>query len=350
MTPDQQFILGIETSCDDTSVAVLGPTGAVLSLVSQNQDRFHEVFGGVVPEIASRNHLMTLLPLCEFALKEASISASQLSAVAVTNRPGLLGSLIVGVVVAKTLAQSLEIPLIGVNHLEGHILAPFVSDATYTAPEIRFPFLAIAVSGGHTNLYLVRDFGSYEILGSTADDAAGEAFDKFGKMLGLGFPGGVEVDRLSRQGNPNAYNFPRPLLHEETFAMSFSGLKSAAARKLTELGPEMVVTEKANLCASFQEAIVDILLSKIQLAQKKFSVNRIVLTGGVSANSRLREKAKEWALKRNIELLLPPLKFCTDNAAMIAYAGFQKLRLGRVDDLNLHPSAGNSPGDFLEPL
>lgn len=340
-------VLAIETSCDDTSVAVVERTGRVRSLVSASQDLAHEPFGGIVPEIAGRNHSMNLLPLVDEAFKKSGLDWNAIDAIAVTNRPGLIGSLIVGVVTAKSLAQGLGKKLIGVNHLEGHLLAPFLSDETFAPPPgFAPPFVALAVSGGHTSLYLVKDFGNYEVLGTTRDDAAGEAFDKFAKMIGLGFPGGVRVDQEARKGDPKAFEFPRGLIHEDTFEMSFSGLKSAAHRLIESLGPEQVTARRADLCASFQEAVVDVLLSKLDRAVKKEKQLRAVITGGVSANSRLRGKGEAWAAQAKIQLVIPPLKYCTDNAAMIGLAGLSHLNRGEEDALAMAPSPQSFEGDF----
>ena len=339
-------VLAIETSCDDTSVSVVGENGRVESLVSAHQDLAHEPFGGVVPEIASRNHTLAILPLVEKALVEANKNWDQIEGIAVTNRPGLIGSLIVGLVTAKTLSQIYNKPLIGVNHLEGHIVAPLL-DAK--APKgFDFPFVALAVSGGHTTIYDVRGFGEYKILGATLDDAAGEAWDKFGKMLGLGFPGGVRVDREAQKGRRDAYAFPRSMILEDHLDMSFSGLKSASHRLLQSLGEEEVQKNRADLCASFQEAVVDVLMVKLEKALQKTGYHRAVITGGVSANSRLRARVEELQQERpQLQLVIPPLKYCTDNAAMIGYAGWLRLARGEHHDLSLGPSPNSWEKDFL---
>lgn len=341
-------ILAIETSCDDTSVAIVDCEGFVEALCSAHQDLLHQPFGGVVPEVASRNHTLSLLPLVDEALKKSHRSWSEISAIAVTARPGLVGSLLVGLVTAKTLALSKNIPFIGVNHLEGHIMAPFLRDRKYQPPEdFGFPCLTLAISGGHTQIYLVQSFGVYQVLGATLDDAAGEAFDKFAKMLGLGFPGGVKVDEMATQGDPFGYNFPRALLKEDNFNFSFSGLKTAAQRLLET----MSVTEKRqnvhSLCASFQEAIVDCLLAKLDKAVDFYDIHRVTLTGGVSANSRLRSRSQEWAREKSLQLVIPPLSYCTDNAAMIGLAGIRRLMRGEFSEQSLAPSARSLPGDFV---
>lgn len=343
-----KIVLGIETSCDDTSVAIVDYQGKVLSLVSANQDLAHAPFGGVVPEIACRNHTINLLPLIEEAFRKGNLDWSQIDGIAVTNRPGLIGSLIVGLVTAKTLAQTKKLPLIGVNHLEGHIIAPLLRDNEYHPPEdFNYPFVGLAVSGGHTTVYHVQDFGRYEVLGSTLDDAAGEAYDKFAKMLGLEFPGGVKVDRFAQSGDPKKYDFPRSFLKEPHFNMSFSGLKSAAHRLLQTMTPDEIQKNIPDLCASFQEAVVDVLIAKLDLAVKTKKLNRAIVTGGVSANSRLRHRAQEWAQSKKVQLVIPPLRYCTDNAAMVAYAGIIRLRQGQRHSLELAPSPASIEGDFV---
>lgn len=344
-------ILALETSCDDTSVAVVQDPGCVLSVVSANQDAVHAPFGGVVPEIASRNHSLHILPLIQRALLQAKISMEDLHGIAVTNRPGLIGSLIVGVSVAKTLAQVKNLPLIGVNHLEGHILAPFLSDDSWAPPgNFKFPFVALAVSGGHTSLYRVDDIGKYTIIGRTKDDAAGEVFDKFGKMLGLGFPGGAQVDRWAQKGNPEAFEFPRGLIKEENLMMSFSGLKSAAHRLLQSMSADEIENKKADLCASFQESVVEVLLHKLQMAVDLENLDTVVITGGVCANSRLRSAAQAWAAQEGLLLVMPPMRYCTDNAAMIGYAGLKRLQNGERFQMDMGPSPSSSPGDLKESL
>lgn len=340
-------VLAIETSCDDTSVAVVDQIGFVHSLVSATKDLDHEPYGGIVPEIACRNHTISLIPLIEEALSQAHTTWEQLGGIAVTNRPGLIGALIVGLVTAKTLSQVKRLPLIGVNHLEGHLLAAFLKDPQYSPPEdFSLPAIALTISGGHSSLYLIHDYGKYEILGATKDDAAGEAFDKFGKMVGLGFPGGVRVDQQAKNGNPKFFDFPRSLILEDSFDMSFSGLKSAAQRLVNDWGEEKVQKNLADLCASYQEAIVDVLLAKLERAARKLKIPRLILTGGVSANSRLRQRAIELAQKKKYQILIPPLRYCTDNAAMIGYAGICRLNQGERSDLDLAPHPQSLATDF----
>jgi N6-L-threonylcarbamoyladenine synthase len=341
-------ILAIETSCDDTSVAVVGHDGQVFEMLSASQDDVHAPFGGIVPEIACRNHSFQLLPLVERVIE--GHEWGEIDGIAVTSRPGLVGSLIVGLVTAKTLAQVNDKPFIGVNHLEGHLLAPFLRDENYFPTFSHdLPFAALAVSGGHTSLYKIEKLGQYQVLGATRDDAAGEAFDKFAKMLGLGFPGGIKVDRLARSGNPHAYQFPRGLIKEETYEMSFSGLKSSAQRLLAQMTVDEIQDSLADLCASFQEAVCDVLIAKLNRVVIHEKLQRVVVTGGVSANSRLRAQAEVWAKQNGIELLIPPLRYCTDNAAMIGFAGVLRMQRGERSDLLLGPSPQPLPGDFYVP-
>ncbi len=340
-------VLSIETSCDDTSVAIVDRFGYVHAVVSASQDLEHEPYGGIVPEIASRNHSVHLIPLIEEVFRQAGMSWADIQGIAVTNRPGLIGSLIVGLVTAKSLAQAKGLPFIGVNHLEGHLLAPFLKDKDYAPPaDFDYPYVGLAISGGHTSLYYITGLGQYKVLGVTKDDAAGEAFDKFAKKAGLGFPGGVRVDQLAQSGNPRAYEFPRSMIHDETFDMSFSGLKASGQRMLEKLGPEEVQKVLPDLCASFQEAIVDVLIAKLDRAAKAYKSSRVILTGGVSANSRLRARAQEWATKKKWTLVIPPLRYCTDNAAMIGYVGILRLARGERSPLDLGPSPQALPGDF----
>lgn len=349
-----ELVLAIETSCDDTSVAIVDKAGLVRSLVCATKDFDHEPYGGIVPEIASRNHSLFLLPLIIQALEKAQLKWDSIGGIAVTNRPGLMGSLIVGVVTAKTLAQSFQKPLIGVNHLEGHLLAPFLKDTDYSPPEnFNYPYVGLAVSGGHTSLYRIDGLGDYKILGRTKDDSAGEAFDKFAKVIGLGFPGGVKLDQLARSGHkgkgpgdPSAFDFPRSMIREDSFDMSFSGLKSSGKRLVETLSDEIIQDRLSDLCASYQEAIVDVLIAKLERSRQVLGLDHYIITGGVSANSRLRERAHDWAADHQVKIVIPPLRYCTDNAAMIGYAGILHMNQGKFSDQSLKPSAQSFIEDF----
>ena len=336
MTSQKPFlILGIESSCDDTSVAIVNEKLQVLAMNSAHQNQKHAPFGGIVPEIASRNHLYHLLPLLQKTLHERNLQWSQIQALAVTSRPGLIGSLLVGVLTAKSIALAKKLPLIGINHLEGHLLSPLLASLHSSEnKKLHFPLAGLVVSGGHSSLYSLQDFGKYQRLGHSLDDAAGEAFDKFAKMLGLGFPGGIEVDRLAKGGDPHRFAFPRAFIQTQKlpqwqqgspppnlYNMSFSGLKTAARHFLEKISEGEKEREKPHLCASFQESICDVLIYKLEKAVEKLQCQQCILAGGVSANSRLRERAKVWSRKKGIELLLPTKAYCTDNGAMIALAG-----------------------------
>lgn len=342
-------ILAVETSCDDTSVAIVESSGQVVTQVSTHQDLAHAPYGGIVPEIASRNHSISLLPLIQYSLDKASLTWGDIHGLAVTNRPGLIGSLIVGIMTLKSISQVYGLPLIGVNHLEGHLLAPFLRDDTYSPPsDFSYPYIALAVSGGHSSVYWVKSFSNYVVIGSTKDDAAGEAFDKFAKMLGLGYPGGVQVDQFAKLGDKNRFQFPKSLILEDNLMMSFSGLKSSAHRLLEKMSKDQIVIDRNDLCASFQEAIVDVLISKIVRAAQRYKCQKLVITGGVSANSRLRERISE--LSANYQIVIPPIRYCTDNAAMIGYAGMLRLNRGERNDLSLGPSSSLYEDDFYYDL
>jgi N6-L-threonylcarbamoyladenine synthase len=316
-------ILGIETSCDETAAAVVEDGRRALSDVVATQIELHRRWGGVVPELASRNHVMQVLPVIDEALARAAVVPADLDAIAVTSGPGLVGALLVGVQVAKALAVAWKKPLVRVNHLEGHLLAAFLAD-----PPPTFPYLGLVVSGGHTSLYACEGFGRYRLLGSTRDDAAGEAFDKGAKLLGLPYPGGVAIDRLAREGDPRAVKFPRAIVRGDDLAFSFSGLKTALLRHVREHGvPDG--QRLADLCASYQEAIVGALVQKLFRAARRFQFDRIVLSGGVAANGRLRAAVQAKAAEYDdLRVFLPPPRLCTDNAAMIAVAGGEAFRRG----------------------
>lgn len=342
-------VLAVETSCDDTSVAIVESSGQVLQQVSAHQDLQHAPYGGIVPEIASRNHSISLLPLIQHSLDKANLTWSDIQGLVVTNRPGLIGSLIVGIMTLKSISQAYGIPLIGVNHLEGHLLAPFLKDESYSPPaDFNYPYIALAVSGGHSSLYWVKSFSDYVVIGSTKDDAAGEAFDKFAKMVGLSYPGGVQVDQCAKLGNKDKFHFPRSLISEDNLMMSFSGLKSSAHRLLEKMPKEQIAADRNDLCASFQEAIVDVLVAKTVKAAERYKCDKLVITGGVSANSRLREVMGRLAPR--YQIVIPPLRYCTDNAAMIGYTGILRLNRGEKNDLSLGPSAQLYENDFAYDL
>lgn len=332
LTVESPFLtLGIETSCDDTAVCVLENQRTVLAQGISSQIEEHAPFGGVVPEVASRCHQEALLPLLRRTLEKAGIHnpARQLSLIAVTAGPGLVGSLLVGVMSAKALAQAWEVPLVGVNHLEGHL---FANVAVH--PSLEPPFLSLIVSGGHTEIVFVRSFGEYELLGETKDDAVGEAYDKVAKLLGLGYPGGPEVDRLAREGDPDAFPLPVPLEHSDEIGFSFSGLKTAVLWVLRRLEKEGKPIPVAHVCASFQKAAVASLVGKVRLAVLRSGVRRVAVSGGVAANSALRNALSALP---GVEIFLPPLSLCTDNAVMIAAAGYNIYRRGFFSDLSLSP-------------
>jgi len=326
------IILGIDTSCDDTSVAVL-ENRKILSNIVSSQIKIHSKYGGIVPELASRKHIEWIWDVTEKALSEAGVTLKDIELISVCHGPGLIGSLLVGLCFAKALSYASGKPLIGVNHLEGHIQAIFL-EKFY--PD--FPFLTLIVSGGHTSLYRVDDFGKYKELGRTRDDAAGEAYDKVAKMLGLGYPGGPVIDALAKEGDPEKFNLPRPYLHR-SLDFSFSGLKTAVKVLLKNLGYEegKVPDEiKKDIAASFQASVVDVLIEKIKWAAVSEKLNRVVITGGVAANSELRKKAE---MMEELEVYLPSKSLCTDNAAMIAVTGYHRFLKGESSNLYLNARA-----------
>lgn len=313
----QRYLLAIESSCDDTSAAVL-LNGMVLSNVTASQ-KIHEQYGGVVPEVASREHQKHIVPVVDVALKKAGVQKSELGAIAFTRGPGLMGSLLVGVSFAKALALGLDLPMIEVNHMQAHVLAHFAE-----APVPTFPFLCLTVSGGHTQLVVVRDYLDMEVIGQTIDDAAGEAFDKTGKMLGLSYPAGPIIDQLAQTGKP-VFDFPEPKV--EGLDFSFSGLKTSILyflKKQIKANPNFIEDRLADICASVQQRIVSILMNKLQQAALETGINVIAIAGGVSANSGLRAALQEVGSERGWTTFIPRLEFCTDNAAMIGVAGHYK--------------------------
>lgn len=319
------YILGIESSCDDTSAAV-SLNEQILSNIVANQE-VHRQYGGVVPELASRSHQEHIVPVVEAALSQANIRKDQLSAIAFTRGPGLLGSLLVGTSFAKGLALSLHIPLIDVHHMQAHIMAHWIKESNIIphGNTPTFPFLCLTVSGGHTQIVLVKNFLEVEVLGETIDDAAGEAFDKLAKMLGLSYPGGPIVDKLAADGNPNAFEFPTPQLPGYQF--SFSGLKTSVLyflQKKQKVDPNFIKDHINDICASFQYTVVNILVDTLHRAAKERGIKCIGVAGGVSANSYLRKKLIDLAEKNNYQLHIPKFEYCTDNAAMIAITGYHK--------------------------
>jgi N6-L-threonylcarbamoyladenine synthase len=324
------LVLGIETSCDETSAALVTDGKTVLSNIIANQLELHRKYGGVVPEIAARRHTELIGYVINEALDAGDKSLRDVEAVAVTAKQGLVGSLLVGAAAAKTLSYSLKVPLVGVHHIEGHIFANLLSN-----PEIPLPHVCLTVSGGHTLLVYVRDYCQYELLGGTVDDAAGEAFDKIAKFLDLGFPGGPVIDRLAVQGDRKAFAFPRPLLKAKTFYFSFSGLKTSVINAFKGQLASGETLPLEDIAASFQEAVVDVLLVKTLRAARQREVSAISVTGGVSANRRLREVFADAGNREGIEVYFPALSMCTDNAAMIAAAGHARLIRGQANDLSL---------------
>ena len=330
------FILAIESSCDDTAAAVL-VNDKVLSNVVARQS-IHEQYGGVVPELASRAHQQNIVPVIDVALKKANITKNQLSAIAFTQGPGLMGSLLVGSSFAKSMAMALKIPLIAVNHMQAHILAHFIDEAGFDKPT--FPFLALTISGGHTQIVKVNDFFDMEIIGETTDDAVGEAFDKTAKILGLPYPGGPLIDQFAKNGNPKKYSFTKPKVPNLNF--SFSGLKTQIlyfVQKNVLENPNFVEENKADICASVQQIIIDILMDKLKLAVAETNITQIAIGGGVSANSGIRNTLKEAESKYGWKTFIPKLDYTTDNAAMIGIVGYQKFLKDEFSDTNVVSNA-----------
>lgn len=328
------LVLGIESSCDDSAAAVIRDD-QVLSSVVSSQDAVHGPFGGVVPELASRHHVRNLLPVLDAALGRAGVALAAIEGIAVTVGPGLIGSLLVGVSLAKGIAMRRRLPLVAVNHLEGHLVA--ANCGRGPGNPVPFPFLALIVSGGHSGLYLARDRGEYECLGRTRDDAVGEAFDKVAKMLGLGYPGGPAIQRAAQGGNPRAIRFPRARIKRGRFDLSFSGFKTAVWQHVREHPP--AAGEIADLTASVQEALVDMLVDATADALDATGVERVAVSGGVSANERLRAKMAALGEARGVDVIFPSREYCTDNAAMIAFAGAGRLAAGANDGLDIEADA-----------
>jgi len=332
MDPQKIYILGIESSCDDTSAAILC-NGKVLSNVVASQ-KIHEQYGGVVPELASRAHQQNIVPVIDQAIKQANIKKEDLNAIAFTSGPGLMGSLLVGTSFAKSLALALDIPLIDVNHMQAHILAHFIEEPEFDTPE--FPFLAMTISGGHTQIVKVTDHFDMEIIGETIDDAVGEAFDKSAKIMGLPYPGGPLIDRYAKEGNPKAFPFPKPKVGELNF--SFSGLKTSVLyfiQKKVKENPNFIEENLNDICASLQYTIINILIDKLKKASKQTGIKRIAIGGGVSANSGIRNALKEGENKYGWTTYVPKFEYTTDNAAMIGIVGYLKYLKKDFTDMNV---------------
>lgn len=324
----ETYILAIESSCDDTSAAVLH-NDKVLSNVVANQ-KIHTEYGGVVPELASRAHQQNIIPVVHQALQRANIGKKQLSAIAFTKGPGLMGSLLVGTSFAKSMAQALDIPLISVNHMQAHVLAHFINDEAQSIPP--FPFLCLTISGGHTQIVKINSHLNMEILGETLDDAVGEAYDKSAKILGLGYPGGPLIDKLAKEGNPKAFKFSKPRVGDMEF--SFSGLKTGILyfiQRETEKNPNFVEENKTDICASIQHTIVSILMEKLDNAVQKTGITHVAIAGGVSANSEIRKQLKETEVTKGWTTYIPKFEYTTDNAAMIGIVGYYKYTTGSFD-------------------
>lgn len=328
---ENKYILSIESSCDETSAAVVVNGREVLSNIIASQIDTHKKFGGVVPEVASRMHIEVISGVVEEALKEANVTLDQIDAIGVTYGPGLVGALLVGLQFAKGLAFASKKTLIGVNHIEGHISANYIQHK-----DLKPPFVSLVVSGGHTFIVHVKDYGQYEVIGQTRDDAAGEAYDKVARALGLGYPGGPKIDKLSKEGNPNAIEFPKAKFQEDTLDFSFSGVKSSVLNYLNKCNMQNVEVNKADVAASFQKAVVDVLTENVLLTCKRKNIDKIAIAGGVASNSALRENLISIAGKRGIDVLFPDMILCTDNAAMIGSAAYFNLVNGKVSELRLN--------------
>lgn len=325
------YILGIESSCDETAASVVKNGREVLSNVISSQIDLHTLYGGVVPEIASRKHIERINQVIEEALTTANMTLDDLDAIGVTYGPGLVGALLVGVAEAKAISYAKKLPLVGVHHIEGHISANYIENLN-----LEPPFVCLVVSGGHTHLVVVRDYGKYEILGRTRDDAAGEAFDKVARAIGLGYPGGPKIDKISKEGNPDAIAFPRPKFEDSPYDFSFSGLKSAVLNYLNGCQMKGIEINRADVAASFQKAVCDVLVEHAMIAVKESGLNKFAIAGGVASNSALRAAFEKACAERQIEFYHPSPIFCTDNAVMIGAAAYYEFIAGKRDGLDLN--------------
>lgn len=328
---ESKLILSIESSCDETSAAIVKDGREVLSNIIASQIETHKKYGGVVPEVASRMHIEVINEVVSDALKEANINLEDVDAIGVTYGPGLVGALLVGLQYAKGLSYSLKKPLVGVNHIEGHICANYIEHK-----DLKPPFVSLVVSGGHTFIVHVKDYGEYDVIGQTRDDAAGEAYDKVARALGLGYPGGPKIDKLAKEGNENAIEFPKANFHDETLDFSFSGVKSAVLNYLNKCKMQNVEINKADVAASFQKAVIDVLSQNVLKTCKQKNVDKIAIAGGVASNSALREKLIKEASKEGIKVLFPSPILCTDNAAMIGSAAYFNYIKGSEAPLNIN--------------
>ena len=333
-TGEKFLTLSIESSCDETAAAVLANGRELLSNVISTQIETHKLYGGVVPEIASRQHLMNINSVIAKALDDAGVTISDIDLIAVTYGPGLIGALVIGVAAAKALALANDIPLVGVNHMHGHISSNYIS-----YPELEPPFVSLVISGGHTNLINVKDYTDFEVIGSTRDDAVGEAYDKVARVIGLGYPGGPKIDNIAKNGNAEAVHFKRVYLDKDSLDFSFSGIKTAVLNYVNTERQANRELDISNIAAGFQEAIVDVLVDKSMQAVRQYGNGRLVLAGGVAANSRIREAITRRCEKEGIKLYLPEKKLCTDNAAMIGCAGYYKYLKCGADSLHLDATA-----------
>lgn len=321
------YTMGIETSCDDSCVAILKNERELLVNLISSQIDIHTIFGGVVPEIASRKHLEAINPLIEKALADANLTYEDLDLISVTKGPGLMGSLLVGISAAKALSLATNTPMIGANHMKGHICANYLANK-----DLKPPFVTLVVSGGHTYLIKVKSYNEYKVVGKTRDDAAGESFDKVARKMGLGYPGGPKIDKLAKEGNPYAIDFPRVMLEKDSYDFSFSGLKTAVLNYMNQKAQKGEEIIKADVAASFQQAVVDVLVKKSLRLIDETGYDKFALSGGVAANSKLKEEFAKALKDRNVKLYYPDIKLCTDNAAMIAMAGYLDYKNGEISD------------------